>query len=78
MAVRCLGEALTRAGRQSLLSLCAAVTELVITGYNSRLNTGEQQSDHDGDMQDPPAMIQDFWRVYYEGYDVVYTIRKKS
>ncbi len=30
----------------------------------------------DGDMQDPPAMIQDFLRVYYEGYDVVYTIRK--
>jgi nucleoside-diphosphate-sugar epimerase/glycosyltransferase involved in cell wall biosynthesis len=31
----------------------------------------------DGDLQDPPAMIEDFYRRWKEGYEVVYGIRIK-
>jgi len=30
----------------------------------------------DGDLQDPPAVIQDLYKKYLEGFDVVYAIRK--
>ena len=30
----------------------------------------------DGDLQDPPELISDFYKLYLEGYDVVYAIRK--
>lgn len=31
----------------------------------------------DGDLQDPPELLTDFYAKYQEGYDVVYAIRKK-
>jgi polyisoprenyl-phosphate glycosyltransferase len=31
----------------------------------------------DGDLQDPPELLTDFYAKYKEGYDVVYAIRKK-
>lgn len=31
----------------------------------------------DGDLQDPPELIEEFYRVWQEGYDVVYGIRTK-
>ncbi len=31
----------------------------------------------DGDLQDPPELITDFYAKYKEGYDVVYAVRKK-
>jgi glycosyltransferase involved in cell wall biosynthesis len=31
----------------------------------------------DGDLQDPPELIADFYRVWLEGYDVVYGVRTK-
>jgi dolichol-phosphate mannosyltransferase len=31
----------------------------------------------DGDLQDPPELLQDFYGYYKEGYDVVYGVRKK-
>jgi len=31
----------------------------------------------DGDLQDPPELIHDFYRKFKEGYDVVYAIRRK-
>ena len=31
----------------------------------------------DGDLQDPPELLLDFYKKYKEGYDVVYAVRKK-
>jgi polyisoprenyl-phosphate glycosyltransferase len=31
----------------------------------------------DGDLQDPPELINDFYTKFLEGYDVVYAVRKK-
>jgi glycosyltransferase involved in cell wall biosynthesis len=31
----------------------------------------------DGDLQDPPELIEDFYRVWLEGYDVIYGVRTK-
>lgn len=31
----------------------------------------------DGDLQDPPELLKDFYTYYQNGYDVVYAIRKK-
>jgi polyisoprenyl-phosphate glycosyltransferase len=31
----------------------------------------------DGDLQDPPELLKDFYNKYKEGYDVVYAVRKK-
>lgn len=31
----------------------------------------------DGDLQDPPELITDFYAIIKEGYDVVYAVRKK-
>lgn len=31
----------------------------------------------DGDLQDPPELLTDFYQKYQEGYDVVYAVRKK-
>jgi polyisoprenyl-phosphate glycosyltransferase len=31
----------------------------------------------DGDLQDPPELLKDFYTKYKEGYDVVYAVRKK-
>ena len=31
----------------------------------------------DGDLQDPPELLTDFYKKYQEGYDVVYAIRQK-
>lgn len=31
----------------------------------------------DGDLQDPPELLAEFYQKYQEGYDVVYAVRKK-
>jgi polyisoprenyl-phosphate glycosyltransferase len=31
----------------------------------------------DGDLQDPPELLPDFYKKYQEGYDVVYAVREK-
>lgn len=31
----------------------------------------------DGDLQDPPELLTEFYQKYQEGYDVVYAVRKK-
>jgi polyisoprenyl-phosphate glycosyltransferase len=31
----------------------------------------------DGDLQDPPELLPDFYELYKQGYDVVYAVRKK-
>ncbi|WP_420153037.1 glycosyltransferase family 2 protein [Siphonobacter sp.] len=31
----------------------------------------------DGDLQDPPELLEDFYKLYKEGYDVVYAVRRK-
>lgn len=31
----------------------------------------------DGDLQDPPELLPDFYKLYREGYDVVYAVRRK-
>jgi polyisoprenyl-phosphate glycosyltransferase len=31
----------------------------------------------DGDLQDPPELLTDFYKLYKEGYDVVYAVRRK-
>jgi dolichol-phosphate mannosyltransferase len=31
----------------------------------------------DGDLQDPPELLPDFYKKYKQGYDVVYAVRKK-
>ncbi|GAB4031335.1 glycosyltransferase family 2 protein [Spirosoma jeollabukense] len=31
----------------------------------------------DGDLQDPPELLTEFYKKYKEGYDVVYAVRKK-
>ncbi|MGZ5247180.1 MAG: glycosyltransferase family 2 protein [Flavitalea sp.] len=32
----------------------------------------------DGDLQDPPELLIEFMQLHHQGYDVVYTIRKKK
>ncbi len=31
----------------------------------------------DGDLQDPPELLTDFYKLYQDGYDVVYAVRRK-
>ncbi|OAI42027.1 hypothetical protein AYO40_02005 [Planctomycetaceae bacterium SCGC AG-212-D15] len=40
-----------------------------------RLATGDAVVLLDGDLQDPPELIEDFFRVWRAGYDVVYGVR---
>ena len=42
-----------------------------------KLATGDACVLLDGDLQDPPELIEDFYRKWREGYDVVYGIRVK-
>jgi len=41
------------------------------------ISTGDAIVFLDGDLQDPPEMIEKFFRKWKEGYDVVYGIREK-
>jgi dolichol-phosphate mannosyltransferase len=47
--------------------------------FTSGMNiaTGDALVFMDGDLQDPPELIPDFYKKYQEGYDVVYGIRVK-
>jgi dolichol-phosphate mannosyltransferase len=42
-----------------------------------KLATGDACVLLDGDLQDPPELIEDFYRKWREGYDVVYGVRVK-
>jgi dolichol-phosphate mannosyltransferase len=42
-----------------------------------RLATGDAVVPMDGDLQDPPELIEEFYQKWLEGYDVVYGVRVK-
>jgi len=42
-----------------------------------RLATGDAVIPMDGDLQDPPEIIEEFYKKWLEGYDVVYGVRDK-
>lgn len=42
-----------------------------------KLATGDACVPLDGDLQDPPELIEEFYKKWIEGYDVVYGVRKK-
>lgn len=42
-----------------------------------RLATGDAVALLDGDLQDPPELIEEFYRKWQEGYEVVYGVRVK-
>ena len=42
-----------------------------------RVATGDAVVLLDGDLQDPPELIEDFYRKWLEGYDVVYGVRTR-
>jgi glycosyltransferase involved in cell wall biosynthesis len=53
-------------------------------GHQSAITAGLQNTDAeeavmiiDADLQDPPELVEQFYDYYKQGYDVIYTIRKK-
>ena len=51
--------------------------QLAITAGLSRVRATDGVFIIDGDLQDPPELLIDFYSKYKEGYDVIYAIRKK-
>jgi polyisoprenyl-phosphate glycosyltransferase len=50
--------------------------QLALTAALSYVNATDAVLVIDGDLQDPPELLEEFFRYYREGYDVVYAIRK--
>jgi dolichol-phosphate mannosyltransferase len=42
-----------------------------------RISTGDAVTLLDGDLQDPPELIEEFYKLWKEGFDVVYGVRVK-
>ena len=51
--------------------------QLAITAGLSRVRCKEGVMIIDGDLQDPPEMLEEFYQKYKEGFDVIYAVRKK-
>lgn len=50
--------------------------QLALTAGLSEVRGTEAIMIIDGDLQDPPELVTDFYKLYKEGYDVIYAIRK--
>ena len=73
--------------REVLASLAAKDSRVVVINHSRnfgsqnafssgmRIATGDAVVLLDGDLQDPPEVIEDFFRKWQEGYDVVYGVR---
>ncbi|QMW00197.1 glycosyltransferase family 2 protein [Spirosoma foliorum] len=51
--------------------------QIALSAGIARANATEALFIIDGDLQDPPELLTDFYQKYQEGYDVVYAVRKK-
>lgn len=51
--------------------------QLALSAGLSYVNATEAVLIIDGDLQDPPELLHDFYEQYQQGYDVVYAVRKK-
>jgi len=51
--------------------------QLALTAAFSVVNSTEAVFVIDGDLQDPPELLEEFYSYYENGYDVVYAIRRK-
>jgi len=51
--------------------------QLALTAGLTKVNASHAVMVLDGDLQDPPELIDRFYAKYLEGYDVVYAIRQK-
>lgn len=50
--------------------------QLALTAGLTQVRATEAVMIIDGDLQDPPELVTDFYKLYKEGYDVIYAIRK--
>jgi len=51
--------------------------QLALSAGLTKVNASEAVLIVDGDLQDPPELLSDFYEQYKAGYDVVYAVRKK-
>lgn len=51
--------------------------QLALTAGLEHVNATEAVMIIDGDLQDPPELVESFYQKYREGYDVVYAVREK-
>lgn len=51
--------------------------QLALTAGLNQVNASEAIMILDGDLQDPPELLEEFYGYFQQGYDVVYAIRKK-
>jgi polyisoprenyl-phosphate glycosyltransferase len=51
--------------------------QLALTAGLASARSSEALMVIDGDLQDPPELLFDFYKLYQQGYDVVYAVRKK-
>lgn len=51
--------------------------QLALSAGLEHANASEAVLVIDGDLQDPPELLDDFYTLYKQGYDVVYAVRKK-
>jgi len=73
--------------REVLRGLAAGDPKLIVVNHarnfgsqnaftsGMKISTGDAVALLDGDLQDPPELIEDFYRKWREGYDVVYGVR---
>lgn len=50
--------------------------QLALTAGLTQVRATEAIMIIDGDLQDPPELVTDFYKLYKDGYDVIYAIRK--
>ncbi len=51
--------------------------QLALTAGLAHARASEAIMVIDGDLQDPPELVKDFYELFKQGYDVVYAVRKK-
>lgn len=52
--------------------------QLALSAGLSVVNASEAVFIIDGDLQDPPELLEDFYSIMQKDYDVVYAVRKKG